>query len=209
MGICAGRRLLAVLAAAAFAVSGCSTVIKTSTGEEQGRSAERAALEAAAADLAAAPWPKPSSSSITEILAGQAAPGARISRGDAVDAYVATLASAADAQAALFFDAARHLEAAGALRNAAEIACGSARPRFSDVALVEAAIADLGETRAIYVSSMKKIDADDDSVAKLKRDFDGAIKALGAAADQLADSAMKRRTQNFAGPRVAGAAGSL
>ena len=183
--------------------AGCSTVIKAAGGEDPGYAAQRDALVEAAAGLAAAPWPKPSSSSLADRLAGAEADGASVSREDAVKAYVERLAGLDDAENALMADAARHLEAVGALRAAAEAAGDALSPRLSDVALIEDAIGDLRETRAIYVSALKKIDGDDDNVDALKRDFDRAIKELGAVADMLAENAMKRRAQAFARTRAA------
>lgn len=183
--------------------AGCSTVIKAAGSEDPGYAAQRDALVEAAAGLAAAPWPKPSSSSLADRLAGAEADGASVSREDAVKAYVERLAGLDDAENALMADAARHLEAVGALRAAAEAAGDALSPRLSDVALIEDAIGDLRETRAIYVSALKKIDGDDDNVDALKRDFDRAIKELGAVADMLAENAMKRRAQAFARTRAA------
>lgn len=208
MGV--SRVCRAVLAAMAFAAAGCSTVIKTSSENDTESAAERAALVEAAADAAWSPWPKPSSSSIAERLAGEEERPDQVSRDDAVDAYVGVLKSLPDGESVLIEDAGRHLNAAKTLKAAVEVARDSSRPRLSDVALVEDAIADLRETRTIYVASLKKIDGEKETLEKLKRDFDEAIKDLGDAADELAENAMKRRAENFAGPEFSAAsAGSL
>lgn len=200
----------AALAAVTLAACGCSTVIKTSSENDAAGAAERAALVEAAADAAWSPWPKPSSSSIAERLAGGEERPDKVSRNDAVDAYVSVLKSLPDGESVLIEDAGRHLNAAKTLKAAVEVARDSSRPRLSDVALVEDAIADLRETRTIYVASLKKIDGEKDALEKLKRDFDEAIKDLGDAADDLAENAMKNRAANFAGPELAAAsAGSL
>lgn len=178
---------------------GCSTVIKTASQDDTASLAERAALLNAAAGAAWAPWPKPSSSSIAERLAGGEPALERVSRDDAVEAYVDQLKNAADGPAVLMSDAGRHLAAAKTLKAVAEEACDAASPRLSDVAILEDAIADLRETRTIYVASLKKIDAEKDIVEQVKRDFDQALKELGDVADQLAENAMKRRADNFAG----------
>jgi hypothetical protein len=193
-----GRRFVGI-AAAAIAFAGCSTVIKTSGSDDQAYAAERAALAEAAGRLAASPWPKPSSSSLADRLAGAEPRGEKISRDDAVEAYVGALRVGENSKIALEGDAARHLDAARALKVAAEVACDSASPRLSDVALMEDAIADLRETRSIYVSSLKKLDADKGAIDRLKTDFDAAIRELAAAADALAEVAMKRQSKNFAG----------
>jgi hypothetical protein len=184
----------------ALAAFGCSTVIKTSSEDYGANAPERAALIDAAADVAWSPWPKPSSSSIAERLAGGEAPSDGVSRDDAVDAYVVAVKAAPDGEAAVLDDAGKHLDAARALNAAADDACDSAYPRLSDVALLEDAIADLRETRTIYVATLKKIDGDDDAIDRLKRDFDRALKDLGDVADKLAENAMKKRADNFAGP---------
>ena len=70
------------------------------------------------------------------------------------------------------------------------------------MSLLEDAIGDLRETRSIYVSALKKLDVEDAQIDRLKGDFDKAIKDLGVAADQLAQSAMKKRARNFAGSEM-------
>lgn len=193
-----GRRAAVAILAAALA-TGCSTVIRTASSEGETGAAEREALAEAAAEIAPAPWPKPSTSNFADRLG--AGPGsAAISRKDAIGAYVAILAMSADAEQTLSADAARHLDAAGRLTTAAELACDSPRPRLADVALIEEAIADLRQTRSIYLAAIDEIDGDDVLADRLKRDFDAVIKNLGAVADDLAANAMKRRTENLAGP---------
>ena len=188
------------LALALLAAAGCSTVIKTSSDDDSASATERAALMEAAAGAAWSPWPKPSSSSIAERLAGGGERSDDISRDDAVEAYVSALNGAPDGEAVLIKDAGRHLGAAKALKEAAEEAGESPSPLLSDVALVEDAIADLRETRTIYLASLKKIGGEKDTAERLKRDFDAALKDLGEVADELAENAMKRRAENFARP---------
>ncbi|HNR77113.1 MAG TPA: hypothetical protein PKM48_08275 [Parvularculaceae bacterium] len=192
--------------AASLAVSACSTVIKTSAAESPIDAADRQALIAAAAEVASSPWPKPSSSSLADRLAGEA--GEKISRDDAIEAYLVKIGESADPERAIMSDASRHLSAAAALKSAADSACEAENPRLSDVALLEDAIGDLRETRSIYVSALKKIDGDDAVIDQLKTDFDDAIKDLGVAADRLAASAMKRRAHNYAGSKEAAALGA-
>ncbi len=188
------------LAALALAAAGCSTVIKTASEDDAGSIAERAALIEAAAGAAWSPWPKPSSSSFADRLAGGDPRPEHISRNDAVEAYVGILEKSPDGAAALLNDASRHLAAAQALKEAAEEASDSRSPRLSDVAIVEDAIADLRDTRTIYVESLKQIEGEKDLLERIKRDFDSALKDLGEVADELAETAMKRRADNFAGP---------
>jgi hypothetical protein len=198
------------LALMSVAAAGCSTVIKTSSGDAEASATERAALIEAAAGAAWSPWPKPSSSSIAERLAGGEERSDDISRDDAVEAYVSALKSAPDGEADLIEDAERHLDAAKGLKDAAEEAGESPSPLLSDVALVEDAIADLRETRTIYLASLKRIGGEKDTAERLKRDFDEALKDLGEVADELAEKAMKRRAENFVQPdALTAASGSL
>ncbi len=191
--------------------AGCSTVIRSETAiDEDAGAAERAALRSAAFDLAKTRWPKPSTSSFAEKLAGSDAGDDRISRNDAVDAYLAALSASDSAEEFVMADAGRHLELAGALRDVAEIACDGSRLRLSDVALLEDAISDLRETRSIYVASIRKLDGDKDNVDLLKVSFDRVIKDLGEVADELADRALKEGAQSYARPDAAArVAGSL
>lgn len=185
-------------------VSGCSTVIKTSSAETVAASApEHEALAEAAARAAWAPWPRPTSATIADRLVGAGAEE-EITRDDAVEVYVASLQSSGRGEAGLLADAGRQLDAARTLTAAAQEACDVASPRLSDVAHLEAAIGDLRQSRTIYVAALKKIDSDDAVKESLKRDFDKAIKGLGDAADSLAENAMKKRTGDFS-RRVAGA----
>ncbi len=199
--VCRWVRLAGVSAILAIGACGCSTVIRSETAiDEEAGVAERAALRSAARDLAKAPWPKPSTSSFAERLAGVDAGGDQISRDEAVDAYLAALPASDGAEGALMADAGRHLEFASALKRVAEIAGDGSRLRLADVALLEEAISDLRETRSIYVASIRKLDGDEDNVDLLKESFDRVIKDLGEVADDLADKAMKESAQGFAGP---------
>jgi len=198
-----------LIVAAGLIGAGCSTVIKTSAGEMSLAGPERAILVEAARSAAWAPWPKPSSSSLAQMLAGAEETSVKISRNDAIDAYVAALSGAEDPKAVLLADAGRHLAAADALKRAAEAACESAAPKLSDVALIEESIADLRETRSIYAASLKEISSEKATIEEVKRQFDAALKSLGEAADLLAENAMKKRSDYLAkGAVTAANAGS-
>lgn len=208
---CRWVRLVGASAVLAISAAGCSTVIRSETAiDEDAGAVERAALKNAAFDLAKTKWPKPSTSSFAERLSGADVAGEKVSRGDAVDAYLALLSTSDDAEGVLMADADRHLELAGALNDVAELACDGSRLRLSDVALLEDAIADLRETRSIYVASIRKLDGDKDNVDRLKQTFDSVIKDLGEVADELADKATKQSAAGFARSQtIARAAGSL
>lgn len=161
---------------------------------------ERAALQAAAAELAWSPWPKPQDASFAARFSGGEAEDS-MTRDRAVDIYLASVGEA-DAVSRIEADARRHLVAADALADVAERASDSANPRLADVAVLEASIADLRETRAVYIAALKKIDAESDAIDDIRAPLDAAVKKLGRVADDLAERAMKKRSSNFAGPDV-------
>ncbi len=181
----------------------CSTVIRTAgSSDDVVMTEERAALKEAAAELAWSPWPKPEDATFAARFAsgdeGASEIGA-MTRDRAVEAYLASL-SDTDAEGRIAADARRHLVAAAALTDIAERASEGPSPRLSDVAVLETSIADLRETRAVYIAALKKIDAQDEAVDAIREPLDAAVKKLGRVADDLAGNAMKRRSSNFAGP---------
>lgn len=179
----------------------CSTVIRAAdAGEDLAMSEERAALKDAAADLAWSPWPKPEDASFAVRFAG-GDDADRMTRDRAVEIYIASFGDA-DAAAGIAADARRHLIAANALADVAERASESPSPRLSDVAVLETSIADLRETRAVYIAALKKIDAEDNAIDAIRDPLDAAVKKLGRVADDLAENAMRKRSSNFAGPDV-------
>lgn len=184
---------------AGILLSACSTVIRTvDAGEAAVMTEERAALTDAARDLSWSPWPKPDGATFSARFSGGDAQG-RVTRERAVETYLASLGGD-DAVGRISADARRHLVAAAALTDAAERASASPSPRLSDVAVIEDAIADLRETRAVYIAALKKLDAKDDAIDEVRDPLDAAVRRLGRLADDLAESAMKKRSSNFAGP---------
>jgi hypothetical protein len=189
-----------------IALPACSTVIRTADAPDAAAmSEERAALKDAAADLAWSPWPKPEDASFAARFAGGGNED-RMTRDRAVEIYLASIGGDGAAQR-IAADVRRHLVAANALAGVAERTSEGAGPRLSDVAVLEASIADLRETRAVYIAALKKIDADGDTIDSIRDPLDAAVKRLGRVADELAENAMKKRSSNFAGPdaRTAGA----
>lgn len=188
------------------ALSACSTVLRTAAGvDEQVMTEERAALKDAAAELAWSPWPKPED---TGFAARPADGDGRMTRERAVEIYLASF-DRNDAGERIAADARRHLVAAAALADAAERASEGPTPRLSDVALIEASITDFRETRAVYLAALRKIDADDKTLDAIRDPLDAAVKTLSRVADELADSAMKKRSSNFAGPDATARTGAL
>ena len=187
----------------AFALPACSTVIRTADASDAlVMTAERAALKEAAAELAWSPWPKPEDASFTGRVASAEAGDDRVTRERAVEIYLASFAPGADAGSRIAADARRHLVAASALAEIAERASHSPTPKLSDVAVLEASIADLRETRAVYLATLRRIDADDEDVDAIRDPLDAAVKKLSRVADDLAESAMKKRASSFAGPNA-------
>lgn len=185
----------------AVALPACSTVIRTAdASDDLVMTEERAALKEAAADLAWSPWPKPEDSSFAGRLAGAEAGKDRMTRDRAVEIYLASFGPDADAAGRIAADARRHLVAAAALADIGERASDSPSPKLSDVAVLEASIADLRETRAVYLAALRRIDAEDAAIDAIRDPLDAAVKKLSRVADDLAESAMKKRSSNFAGP---------
>ena len=188
------------------ALSACSTVLRTAAGvDEQVMTEERAALKDAAAELAWSPWPKPED---TGFVARPGDGDGRMTRERAVEIYLDSF-DRKDAGERIAADARRHLVAAAALADAAERASEGPTPRLSDVALIEASITDFRETRAVYLAALRKIDADDKTLDAIRDPLDAAVKTLSRVADELADSAMKKRSSNFAGPDATARTGAL
>ncbi len=183
----------------AFALPACSTVIRTADASDAlVMTEERAALKEAAAELAWSPWPKPEDSSFAGRLAG--ADGDRMTRDRAVGIYLASISPGSDVGGQIAADSRRHLVAAAALADVAERASAGASPKLTDVAVLETSIADLRESRAIYIAALRRIDADNKEIDAIRDPLDAAVKRLGRVADDLAESAMKKRSSSFAGP---------
>jgi hypothetical protein len=189
-----------------IALPACSTVIRTTDAPDAAAmTEERTALKDAAAGLAWSPWPKPEDASFAARLASGGDED-RMTRDRAVEIYLASIGGDGAAER-IAADARRHLVAAAALAGVAERTSDGAGPRLSDVAVLETSIADLRETRAVYIAALKKIDADGDTIDSIRDPLDAAVKNLGRVADELAENAMKKRSSKFAGPdaRTAGA----
>jgi len=188
-------------------VPGCTTVLSINgSSAKQEISVERIAFKEAAADVSATKWPKPEKISLSRRLAGVTGTAEpRVSKADAVNAYVSSLSQADEPVAILISDADRHLDAARRLVVHAEAATGAIRPTMSDVAMLERAIADLRQCREIYVAAVKILPAGEAGsqrvhLASLRADFGQVIRDIGVAADTLADKAADDETKTFAGP---------
>lgn|GEM_PF-5479273 len=196
--------MLTFLVLMAF-LNGCATVVMNN-GAAKTISVERDALKTAADEVADVSWPKPQATSMSERLTGIVAgpKKERITKKQAIAAYVAVLAETTDPQVTLIEDAESQLRAADLLIVAAEDAASATRPAMSDVAIVEGAISELRQAKEIYIASLDLIAADDSDRQQLKRglkaDFNRAISEIGAAADVLADRVTEDRTRTIAQP---------
>lgn len=192
----------AVIFLVVIAVTGCSTVVRIEdTSKVSVLTEERGALLDAAEELAWSPWPKPEGSNNSGEFASSNARETVTTRGDAVKIYLASLGAFATSDR-IAADARQHILAANALIALAKRASDWPDPRLSDVAVIETSIGDLRETRAIYLSALRSIDADDDTIRAIREPLDDAVKALGDAADKIAESAITRRASQLAGPQV-------
>ena len=206
------RRILRLVCVGAGAVlvgalSGCSTVLFSDNGAaERSAAVEREALIDAAAAVSRTKWPAPDDASWQSRIAHLGSE--HVSKSDAVEVYLASLASLGEAGTRydlVLADAGEHLKAADGLARAAANAANSVRPVMADVSIVEDAIGDLRYTRDIYVECLKTLAKEGEpapagNVRALKSQFDDAIKALGDVADELADRVADDRTETFAGP---------
>ncbi len=200
-------RAFVILTISAVCLNGCATVVMSGGAAAVHASADREVLKMAAADVAAVAWPKPQSVSMGERLAGiGGASSEKITKKDAIAAYVGALNTARDPHAALLEDARKQLASADALNEAARDVATAARPSMKDVATVEAAIGFLRQSRDIYLASLTDIIADREtrlaSAKLLRADFNAVIREIGAAADVIADRVAADRTQTFAQPKV-------
>ncbi len=166
--------------------------------------AKRDMLADAAKAVETAPWPKPQSASFLARMTGIGG-GDRVSRGDAVAAYLMDLEAAGGGFARLEADARANLAAAERLNMAALDAVDAPRHSMNDIALLETAIQTLREHRQIYADAGKELKkqglpVDEDLLDALGEDFRMAAKTLGKTADILADHIDEDRSATYASP---------
>ncbi|MGF1543866.1 MAG: hypothetical protein ACFB00_05100 [Parvularculaceae bacterium] len=169
----------------------------------------------AAADVEPDAWPRPTETAFADRVAGvfgraTSEDGQRISRDDAVAAYVAALAARDEPYAALVDDAAEQLRAADRLARIAEDLATTADLTMADVAVLEQAILDLRASRRIYLDAWRRLDdawglpaATSIDRAQIDRAFEDTTRRVGAAADRLADRVMDGERRAVAGPTLA------
>lgn len=193
-------------AAAAIIIfaAGCAVLPSKSASDLQAPTAERDVLAEAAQAVEAAPWPKPEPVSFFSRITGGGGE-ARVTRADAVAAYLDSLGPQGGRFAQLEAHADANLMAAQRLDQAARQAVDAPRLAMNDVVLIEEAIQTLREHRDIYASTAKEIArsgelVDDERLDDLHKRYDAAVKTLSETADLLAERIEHDRSSTFAAP---------
>jgi len=203
------------LAALALLASGCASVkIQMPGSQSQAAilSHERTALALSANQLKNTPWPKPTkvkaSGRMINMLFGADAEKKGLSREQACDIYLDGLRDANGlAHLKVLADADQTLTQGRALAEAGRMTTLAIQPTSDDVAMMEAAIADLQESRDMYVMSLKKLRNDGEDVSsadikELKRAFTQTIIDIGHAADVVAEKAALNKAAQYAAPKT-------
>ena len=199
-----GVRVIGV-ASIAFIIGGCAVIPHNSqTSLRTAPVAERDFLTQAVAEVKIAPWPKPQSVSFVTRIAGGGGEK-RVTRSDAIDAYLIDIQNVSDPIRRLESDARANLSAAARLDHAAANALAASRLSMNDVALVEDAIMALREQGQIYTASAKALKktgapVSDATFDMLHDEYRATIKQLGKTADLLAEQIEHDRSQTFAAP---------
>ncbi|MEZ5919894.1 MAG: hypothetical protein R3C60_00945 [Parvularculaceae bacterium] len=177
--------------------AGCATtILPDNHSSNTDRTQQQNAINSAAAALDSTPWRKPDQSSLADRLGGVDPDTDGFTRADAVASYLTSLKAEKDQQQAILFDAQKNIDAANELVRLAYEACDGPGPQIADVATIEAAISSMRETRAIYLATLKEIDADVSALDAVESSFDSTATRLGVAADLLAGLAI-RQSENI------------
>ncbi len=203
----------ALCAAVFFMIGGCAVGGGDRAQTMNAPVAERDLLAEAARDVERAKWPAPEPAPILAWITGDDKD--RFTKSDAVASYVALL-PVAGRFPALLADADRKLADAEQFHAIAVTAAAAPRVSTRDIALVEECIRTLREHRDIYAAAARELDdagepVDDEQVDIMRNRFSDIVRALSAAADELADRHAKDRSETFAAPGrvIAGAASEL
>ncbi len=199
-----GWRVCGIAASVLLLAGGCAVRPANSISQFKYPAAQRDMLAEAAKAVDTAPWPKPEPASILIRMTGVGGNG-RVSRADAVDAYLQELEASGAGFIRLERDARLNLAAAERLDQTAREALRAPRHSMNDIALIETAIQTLREHRHIYADAGKELkkrgfDVSDDALGALRDDFRLAVKTLGKTADVLADQIDKDRSATYASP---------
>ena len=195
------------MAAAFFLLSGgCAVLPVKSHADLKPNSVvgERDALAAAADGVEAAPWPKPEPVSFISRIAGGSS-GERVTRSDAIAAYVDALYVNEGRLTKLLSDARNNLARAAELDELAQAAAFAPRLSVNDIAILESAIQTLREHRQIYAAAARELAkrgeyVDPSQIDAIRDAYQNAIRALGETADQLAERIENDRSETYAAP---------
>jgi hypothetical protein len=199
-----GWRVCGVAALVLLLAGGCAVRPANSITQFKYPAAQRDMLADAAKAVETAPWPKPEPASILVRMTGVGG-NDRVSRDDAVAAYLLELEASGAGFVRLSQDARLNLAAAERLDQTAREALRAPRHSMNDIALIETAIQTLREHRHIYADAGKELkkrgfDVSDDALDALRDDFRLAVKTLGKTADVLADQIDEDRSATYASP---------
>jgi len=201
------RGQLAAFAACILAISlsGCALQPKTIIATTEKPVAERETLVKAARVVEAAPWPKPENASMFSFLTGDDGKE-RVPKSDAVSHYVSSLTPEGRRFETLTRDAEQKLADAQGMRRAALLALDAQHLTMNDVALVEKSIQNMREQRSIFVEAADELGdvgepVNEASLRTIRMRYSTVIKAMGDAADLLADKIADDDTTTFARAR--------
>lgn len=173
---------------------------------------ERDLLAEAAHDVEKADWPAPEPAPMLAFITGGG--GARVTKSDAVAYYIDRLPDGGRFTT-LLADAEAKLADAERFHQTAILTAEAPRISTRDVALVEECIRTLREHRDIYAAAADALEdagdpVDDEAVDQMRRRFGDVVRALGDAADRLAERRDRDRSTLAAPSRtIAGAASEL
>lgn len=164
--------------------------------------AERNLLKEAANDVARTKWRAPEPTPMLAWITGDAKD--RFTKSDAIAFYVDVLPEQGRFSA-LLADADRTLADAEKFHAIARNAVHAPRVTSSDIALVEECIRALREQRDIYTAAAENLEdagerVDDAQIAQMRRRFGAVVRALGDAADNLAERHGNDRNATIAAP---------
>lgn len=188
------------------AAGGCAGIplVPTSSSSLNTPSVERDHLAEAVRAVKVTPWPAPEKVSFASRITG-AKDEKRVTRSDAIEAYLDTLQPMGARFPKLAGDARANLAAADALLAKADNARHAQRLSMNDVAIIEGAIQALRENGQIYVAAAKVLEksgepVDRDQLADIRTAYRDAVKALGESADAVADQVSRRQDETYAAP---------
>lgn len=196
-----------MVALLALPLAACSTSLPTRSAsiEATPGATERIELQKAAEAVRTTRWTKPEKQDLGALLTGVVGEsGTRFTRENAIVEYVALLNRDADPVVAINQDIAKTLQATDHLIAVSQETVEALNPRMTDVDLLETVIADLSETRTIYLRALTFVERgkDDDDAKSLrgatKEAFEDRLAGLGDVADEIADRAHKTRKATIA-----------